>query len=68
MNMSGLDERLRFQLSENDAFNLGKISQESPEIAYYVENDKGEQINAMAATGCYYMSTLGGVQTQQVSY
>jgi hypothetical protein len=63
-NMTGLDDRLRFQLSENDAFNLGKISQESPEIAYYVENDKGEQINAMAITGCYYMSTLGGVQTQ----
>nr|MDA3823499.1 hypothetical protein [Bacteroidales bacterium] len=62
-NMSGLEDRLRFQLSENDAFHRGKISQESPDIAYYV-GDSENPMNAMAETGCYYMSTLGAAQTQ----
>ena len=62
-NIEELENRLRFQLDDNEAFHLGKISQESPDIAYYV-GDSENPINAMAQTGCYYMSTLGAVQTQ----
>ena len=64
LNMPSLEDRLRFQLSDDYAFNLGKITQESPDIAYWVKDSEGKKTNAMAATGCYYMSTLGGVQTQ----
>ena len=63
-NMSTLEDRLRFQLSEYEAFHSSKISQESPDIAVWVQNEDGDWINGMASTGCYYMSTLGAVQTQ----
>ena len=63
-NSSGLEDRLQFQLSDYEAFHRAKISQESPDIAVWVQDDSGRWVNGMAATGCYYMSTLGAVQTQ----
>ena len=57
-----LSSILNFQLPQNYAFHLGKISQESPDIGYWV--GENQQVNAMKATGCYYISTLGAVQTQ----
>ena len=58
-----MKELLSFQLSESEAFHIGKISQESPDIAYY-SGTAENSINVMAATGCYYLATLGAVQTQ----
>ena len=62
-NNTDLSSFMRFKLPEKYAFHLGKISQESPDIAYWVGSDE-KKVNAMKATGCYYMSTLGAVQTQ----
>ncbi|MDC7124051.1 MAG: hypothetical protein PQJ46_00690, partial [Spirochaetales bacterium] len=59
----GMHDLLSFQLSEDEAFHLGKISQESPDIAYWVDGPTGS-VNVMASTSCFFMSTLGGVQTQ----
>ena len=63
-NSSTLEDRLHFQLAQDEAFHRAKISQESPDIAVWVQDEEGEWINGMAATGCYYMATLGAVQTQ----
>jgi hypothetical protein len=62
-NTSSLSDRLTFEVDEGQAFHMRKISQETPSIGYWV-GEGDDRVNVMATTGCYYLSTLGAVQTQ----
>jgi len=56
---STLESRLSFDVTKEEAVNLGKIPQYSPAIAY---NDS-EGVNIMEKYGCFLGSILGAVQT-----
>ena len=64
VNMSGLDERLRFQLSENDAFNLGRFPKRALKLHIMSRMIKVNRLMPWLQPGAIICLPLGGVQTQ----
>ncbi len=57
-----LESLLSFDIDRETAVDLGKISQRSPSIALFADQN-GVSENVIRKSGCYYLSTLAAVQT-----
>jgi len=57
-----LESLLSFDIDGETAVDLGKISQRSPSIALFADQN-GVSENVIRKSGCYYLSTLAAVQT-----